>query len=237
MIKARPTVWANRLFWTYLRRLLRRHFFAIWLVGQVPELNDHQPVLLLPNHHTWWDGFFAYLLNRSLFRRPFYLMMLEQQLRKNRFFTRVGAYSIDPLSPGGIRRSLDYTLSLLNGNPLIALFPQGELTASVEKNIRYRPGVDLLSRRSPQPLQWVQLAVKPLFLEQQRPELFILCGEPQITDAGAPLDLLNLQKSHEQLLDRLDKAILGNEPRQLLLQGQMSINNRQIPFWKSRQAR
>ena len=85
MIKARPNRAADRLFWLYLRGLLRRHFYALWLVGELPNLKQDQPVLLLPNHHSWWDGFYVYLLNRMRFHRSLYLMMLEEQLFKQDF--------------------------------------------------------------------------------------------------------------------------------------------------------
>ena len=40
-------------------------------------------------------------------------MMLEKQLSKYRFFSKIGAYSIEPNSPKGILKSLGYTVSLL----------------------------------------------------------------------------------------------------------------------------
>ena len=39
--------------------------FRCW--GELPEIPDHLPLLLLPNHSTWWDGFFVYLLNKTDF--------------------------------------------------------------------------------------------------------------------------------------------------------------------------
>ncbi|MBN1541738.1 lysophospholipid acyltransferase family protein [candidate division KSB1 bacterium] len=226
MIEARSSKWADALFWFYLHRLLQRHFYAVWLIQTELDLHDDLPVVLLPNHHTWWDGFFVYLLNRAVIQRPLYLMMLEEQLRKNPFFARVGAYSIDPHTPGGIRRSIDYTLSLLEFNPLICLFPQGELTPSVQSEIQYRPGIGALTRRSDKPLQVVQLALRTLFLEQQRPEIFMLMGAPIQVESGQQPDLVQLQQKHRELLDGLDRSIAENEPKRLLLQGRRSINDR-----------
>ena len=103
MIQARHAAWADRIFHPYVTWLFKRHFHALRLLGKIPETNPELPLLLLPNHSTWWDGFFVYLLNKKLFERQPYLMRREDQLSRYRFFTRLGAYSINPQSSGSIK--------------------------------------------------------------------------------------------------------------------------------------
>ena len=114
MIRARHRLWADIIFQPYLTWLFKRNFHEIQVLGTPPKIPDDLPVLLLPNHSTWWDGFFVYLLNKKIFHRTAYLMMLEKQLSKYKFFTKIGAYSIEPEKRRSIIESLEYTVQLLN---------------------------------------------------------------------------------------------------------------------------
>ena len=131
MIEAKHIFWAEKLFQFYIFRLLKKHFHAFHLLGEIPKIDPNIPVILIPNHSTWWDGFFFYLLNRKLFKRTIYLMMLESQLSKYHFFSKVGAYSVAPENPKKILQSLRYTIGLLKKHtdkkPIICIFPQGEM--------------------------------------------------------------------------------------------------------------
>jgi hypothetical protein len=52
------------------------------------------PLLMIANHISWWDGFWAMYLNLKVFHKKFYFMMLEDQLLKFRFFQWTGGFSI-----------------------------------------------------------------------------------------------------------------------------------------------
>ena len=130
MIRAQHRLWADMIFQPYLTWLFKRNFHEIQLLGTLPKITDDLPVLLLPNHSTWWDGFFVYLLNKKIFRRTAYLMMLEKQLSKYKFFAKIGAYSIEPENRRSLIESLEYTVELLNQEmPLVTVFPQGTTVA------------------------------------------------------------------------------------------------------------
>jgi hypothetical protein len=59
MIQAQHAAWADRIFHPYVTWLFKRHFHVVRLLGKIPETNPELPLLLLPNHSTWWDGFFV----------------------------------------------------------------------------------------------------------------------------------------------------------------------------------
>ena len=90
----------NLIFLPYILRQFRKTFHGLYFLGPVPTPDPTLPLLITPNHSTWWDGFFFYTLNKRIFRRKGYLMMLEEQLSKYRFFRRIGAFGIEP----GLRR-------------------------------------------------------------------------------------------------------------------------------------
>ena len=110
---------------SYVRLILWQSFREIIITGDTKP--DHRAVLLIPNHFSWWDGFFALHLNRHLFRKKFHLMMLERELIERIFFTRAGAFSINQGSRE-IIESLNYTNGILNNsNNLVVMYPQGQL--------------------------------------------------------------------------------------------------------------
>ena len=78
----------NFLIFQFLKQyavwIMKRHFNTIKVLGEFRD-ND-LPVLLMSNHVSWWDGFWAMYVNLKVFRRKFHFMMLEDQLRKFWFF-------------------------------------------------------------------------------------------------------------------------------------------------------
>jgi 1-acyl-sn-glycerol-3-phosphate acyltransferase len=99
-------------------------------------------VLLIGNHFSWWDGFFAYYLNYSIFRRKFHVMMLEEQLAVRMFLNKAGAYSIKRGSRTVID-SLRYTASLLSGRDnLVVLFPQGQIQSQYRYPVKFERGIE-----------------------------------------------------------------------------------------------
>jgi hypothetical protein len=209
MIKAQHAAWADRIFHPYVLRLFKRHFHAIRLLGAAPETRLDLPLLLLPNHSTWWDGFFVYLLNRRIFRRKIYLMMLENQLARYRFFARLGAYSINPQSVSGVKESLHYSCALLNEKimpkPMLCIFPQGELLPWGARPLIFKPGVEKILSGYGGEVNLLQLAIKTEFLNEQLPEAFLLFGENMVANGKTFAGMKNLQNFTENLLDELSQ--------------------------------
>ena len=94
-------VWFIRV---YTAVNLRLNFRKIIIEGDTVVPED-KPLLLVGNHFSWWDGFFAYYLNYTLWRRKFHVMMLEEQLEKRMFLNKVGAYSVKRGSRSEIGRA------------------------------------------------------------------------------------------------------------------------------------
>lgn len=103
-------------------------------------------MLLLSNHVSWWDGFWVMYLNRTLFRKKFHFMMLEEQLRKFWFFNYTGGFSVSKRSRS-VLETLDYTSSLLEDNRnLVLIFPQGEIRSMYEEDFRFEKGLEKIIR-------------------------------------------------------------------------------------------
>ncbi len=73
-------------FQMYTRWKIWRNFHGVIITGEYHEKD--LPILLITNHISWWDGFWADYINMKLFHRKFYFMMLEEQLLKHMFFNK-----------------------------------------------------------------------------------------------------------------------------------------------------
>ena len=76
----------------YTRLRIKGAFRNVFIESEVAD--SGLPVLVIANHFSWWDGFWIMYMNMKLFRRKFYYMMLEEELRKNIFLNRIGGYSV-----------------------------------------------------------------------------------------------------------------------------------------------
>lgn len=139
MIKARHRPFYTWFFRIYSDRMIRWHFRKVTIRG---EFHDHgQPILLIGNHFSWWDGFVANLLNTRVFQRKFHIMMLEEQLRRRMFLNKAGAYSIRK-GNRSVLESLQYTSQLLVKNEnLVVIYPQGEFESAYQQPVKFENGL------------------------------------------------------------------------------------------------
>lgn len=138
MIRAKHTEpWNSFLQW-FVRRKLKRHFSGpeLHTTGAPPQ----SPVLLIVNHFSWWDGFFALEANKRFFHKKMHVMMLEEELKKRPFLSHAGAFSIDPGHRSALE-SLQYAAGLLgSGKNMLVLFPQGEMRPFYEHPLTFQKG-------------------------------------------------------------------------------------------------
>lgn len=203
MIRAAHTQWAKAVFYPFIRHIMRSDYSAFRLSGEVPELPSGRAVLVTPNHIGWWDGFFIHSLNRLLWRRRFYLMMLEGQLRTYWYFRHLGAYSIEPGSPRAARESLQYSLELL-GEPgnMVVLYPEGELRSQFFAPGKLQRGVEWLCRETSRRDSARAFSILPVsFLiqswDRRKPELLCRCASPIASECIA-VEPGQLQRSMEE---------------------------------------
>lgn len=139
MLKARHHWFLFPFFKHHAFRIMRKHFASIHLCGEPQTWN--KPVLLVSNHISWWDGFWALYLNQKVFKKRFHVMMLEEQLRKHRYFNYCGAYSVAKKSRS-IIESLAYTNELLaDAGNMVLYFPQGEIQSMHVREFSFEKGL------------------------------------------------------------------------------------------------
>jgi 1-acyl-sn-glycerol-3-phosphate acyltransferase len=154
---------------------IRKNFHKVFIKGEFREKS--LPLLLLSNHISWWDGFWAVYLNMKLFHRKFYFMMLEEQLKKHMFFNRAGGYSVKKGSKS-IIETLDYTVSLLaDPKNLVLLFPQGKIESLYTDTIRFETGIEYIIKRLNTDIQIIFLVNLVDYFSNPKPGLYMFIKE------------------------------------------------------------
>lgn len=142
MIKARHTFTGTMVLNLYSGSKMNRAFRETEYIGKWDD--NGLPILMLSNHFCWWDGFIQYRLNRKVFNRKLYIMMLEEQLRKNMILNKCGCFSVRKNSRS-IIETLDYCKDIVKerGNMLL-IFPQGEIQSMHTEQIKFESGLRYL---------------------------------------------------------------------------------------------
>jgi chlorobactene lauroyltransferase len=228
-IEARPARWASFALHALIRAKVRKQFHAwSYFCEQESVLRDQSlPLLFVPNHSSWWDGFFAFELAAQLGQR-FYVMMQADQLRAITFFARVGAFSMEREHPRQAYRDLQYAAKLLVPGHGVWVFPQGR-RAPADAPLELESGVARLASWGA-PVRVVPVAMRYQFLSEEYPEAFAYFGTPWVvTAADTPVELgVRLTRELAATRERLDRrlALSGREGFSCLLNGAPSSNKR-----------
>lgn len=224
MIKAQHSKWAEFVFDKYLLTIFRKSFSGINLIGDPPEISKDVQLIVLPNHSTWWDGFFVWYLNKSFFRRKFYIMMLESRLKKYNFFSKLGAFSIDQNNPKSIIETFAYINTILNSQDRIILnfYPQGELLPNFIRPIKIHPGILKIIRNFDGNLSLIPLGIRAEFLRDRLPYVFFNFGQAIDTKKDDSEIIKTIQFSIEDCLRKIESNVIDNKFGQVIFKGKKS---------------
>jgi 1-acyl-sn-glycerol-3-phosphate acyltransferase len=220
------------LYWGLVRPALWSHFDRVWIKveGAIPQASAG-PLIVYMNHPSWWDGYIAFVLNRLVLRNRFqgYAMMEEQQLKRYRFFSWSGAFSVHRQDARSAMRSVRYIGRLLaeRRNRCLYIFPQGEIAPNDRRPLQIFSGAAHIARRAGGATLW-PVALRYEFRGEQRAEIFIRTGPPHHTIAGADTRALTgeigsrLTAACDALRDEYTAGDLGGY--RVLLRGRAGIN-------------
>ncbi len=187
----------NRLFLFFFQSLFwvlsRFHFRKVNIVN---ELNlGKGPVLLIANHFSWWDGFFAQKVNRKILKRRFHVMMLEEELKKRRFLSKTGAFSIRKGHRNALE-SIEYAAGIMNRDEnMLLLFPQGRFQSTHRYPLRFYNGWGRILEQTNNTPQVIFMACLSDYFENRKPTVniylekaFKLNGESKKTPDAAKIE-------------------------------------------------
>ena len=175
VLKARHHFFIYPFFKWYAGWIIHRHFGRVELKNEFDD--QGLPVLLLANHVSWWDGFFAMQLNVKVLRRKFHFMMLDEQLKKFSFFNKTGGYSIRKKSRETIE-SINYTAELLreHGN-MVLLFPQGKIESIYKTSFQFESGIGRIVEKTGCKIHILFMANLIDYFSSRKPGLYIYVSE------------------------------------------------------------
>jgi 1-acyl-sn-glycerol-3-phosphate acyltransferase len=218
MTEARHDAWADAMFGSYLRGITRRSFHAVRLLGDAPDPPRELPLIIVANHGTWWDGFFIYLVNTHVLHRKLYIMMLEEQLRRYRFFRRLGAFGIEQGYPRSARASLSYSAELLkDASNCLCLFPQGAMHRFHDRPLGFQRGLANVLSMHGGAACILPVAIACEFLGERRPEAFFLADRHFRLDGATFPGIEWLEGVQEDQMDRLQSMIAGGDKGRILV--------------------
>ncbi len=180
MIRSARTTWAKAVFVPVIEGLLRTRFSHFYLADPLPAVDPSSPLLLTPNHFSWWDGFFFYHLLRhsGLRSRKPELMMLESQLKKHWYFKHLGAFSIAPGNRSALE-SVGYASERLRDRTnVVVVYPQGELRSYAERPVALRRGVARILRGADPDATVLPVFFKVEYWDRMKPEVWCGFGAP-----------------------------------------------------------
>lgn len=178
MIEAKHYKFYRLLFNLYINSQIKKYFNRIYLIGEKPKANDNESLLVLPNHFSWWDGFFVDLIYRKFFsNRKIYMMVLEETIKRYWFFNKIGAFSINQKSPKDILKSFEYAKNLLKEeNNFVVIFPQGELKP-YSTQVEIKPGIIEFLLKDHSDFNLIFLAMKIQFENEKKPNVYFKMSE------------------------------------------------------------
>ncbi len=207
MIKANHKKWAQYLFYRYIDNLMRKNFSNFFVANEPPELNKDFGLVLTPNHISWWDGFFAGHIEKIFIGRMPHIMMLEKQLEKYWFFSKVGAYSINPINVSSIIETANYTRNILgDANNSVIVYPQGEIEPFEKRPLILKKGLQLFIHGVKNNFYVVPVGFKIQHFDQKNPAVIARFGKP-IEGSLVQNNFALYEQEFLQNLEELSKAV------------------------------
>ncbi|AOS83789.1 glycerol acyltransferase [Chlorobaculum limnaeum] len=245
MLKVRRSWAYTRWFGWYSRRQFRRHFHSlrVQMPPELPGMETSIPVIFYGNHAYWWDGFWSQLCTELYFRQNLYIIIEYAQLVKHQFFTRLGAFSIDRSNARSAIGTLDYAAECLTTSSArqnaLWIFPQGRIEHVDKRPLVFFRGTAGIAQRvfkKRESIYLVSVVSRIEYLEEQKPELFLSFGSPELLKKSDwnGLDALTsfMQTATESHLDKVTQAVVERrlDGFDVVIRGSESINRRVEAF-------
>jgi 1-acyl-sn-glycerol-3-phosphate acyltransferase len=191
ILKAKHHFIIYPFFQWYSGFITKKHYKIVQIIGHLKEKN--MPILLISNHISWWDGFWAMYINQMVLHRKFHFMMLEEQIRKFWFFNFTGGFSVNKKSRSLVE-TLQYTSELLTDNKnMVLVFPQGEIQSLHNQNFQFENGLERILENKENAVQIVFMANLIDYFSNRKPSIYFHIEEY----AGNEFDIKSIQKSYQ----------------------------------------
>lgn len=176
-IPAKESHFLIRFFDLYTRWLLKRRFKNIFLKLDYKPDTDARTVYFI-NHNLWWDGLLPLFLSRNVFHQTARAFMEDKQMSKHRFFSKIGAFSINLSDPRSTLRSLRFAVDSLNKpSSSLYIYPEGEITPVSASKPEFKKGLAWLYQNADTEIDFVPIAFYSHTFRDSKSELYINIGK------------------------------------------------------------
>ncbi len=180
IFKSNHNFFLYNFFKGYAKWKIKRNFDSVYIIGDIKK--SQLPVLILSNHISWWDGFWAMYLNMKILKRKFHFMMLEEQLRKYWFFRYTGGFSVNKKSRS-ILESLNYTEEILScSRNLVLFYPQGEIQSMHQQDFHFEKGIERVVNNKEGKIQIILMANLVDYFSNPKPSIYMYIKDFPETD-------------------------------------------------------
>ncbi|MFO7799470.1 lysophospholipid acyltransferase family protein [Rhodohalobacter sp.] len=210
-IPSNESKWFISIFDLYVRNLFWRRFKNIAIDQQYQPGEDSKTIYYL-NHTSWWDGLIPFLLNQKLFKQNARAIMEDKQMRQHKFFSKIGAFSVNLSEPRAALKSLRYAVdSMKRDNSSLFIYPEGKIVPFSTLKPEFQKGLGWIASRTPGS-DIVPIGIYIHTARHDKPELNIKIGPPVTFNSDTPSEDLSIQfeKNMQQVLIDLQKKAHSN---------------------------
>ena len=173
------------LFYKWVIFMMMRVFFSRIIISN-RTTNNGKALLIIGNHFSWWDGFFGLYAATKVLRRKLFVMMLEDQLSKRRFLSKIGAFSIKKNCRSFVDTFKYAACQLSNPNHAVLIFPQGRFQSQWQMPLQFQKGWIRIPKEAGDNHQMVFMTCIVDYFSRMRPSLTIY-----LKDFTPPADYKN----------------------------------------------
>lgn len=199
-----PGMW--RAFELGFRPWMRRRLHPVLVTGLPRSLPHDRPVVLCPNHVSWWDGFLTRAVQRELRPdAPLLTVMLASELARQPVLRLLGGVGLTPGSSASLRALLRRLSAARSERPdlVTVLFPQGRLRPATVRPLDFQPGIRGVARALA-PVTVLPVGLQLAFGREPRAAAYVSVGRPLTVDGDPPPELARLvERRVEDELDAL----------------------------------
>lgn len=187
------------------RPWMRRRIASINIRGFLGDIPTDRPVIVVPNHTSWWDAFLVRDLQlRTGSKHPFYTLMNEDELARYSYFRRMGVLGISSSSAAVLKAIRE--LQRCDDPYWLLMFAQGKIWPSWKRPLGFRPGVELFSGRLA-PCTVLPLALHLEPMTKASPTAFIGIAKPIAISEGEAAAANAVEEAVTELLDELHHTL------------------------------
>lgn len=206
----------------YVRRLLRRSFFAVRIERSGEEAlralaPTPRPAIVAMTHPSWWDPLVGVLLSATLHPgRPPLAPLDRAQWERFGFMKKIGLFGVDPDDPRVLSPMVDHVLARLREERprVLWITPQGRFSDPREP-ISIRPGVAAVAARLENPAV-VALAIEYAFWTDKRAEVLVRAAPVEVEGTQSRRSTADwhraIQSSMQANADALADLVVARDP-------------------------